>query len=174
MKAFISGFMNVLEEMLRGQRILLTPRDVPASRLIEKLAKYLKENVDATTPPSWADIVKTGTHVEKQPQNPDWWYIRCASILRKTYVHGPIGLEKLKASYGGRKDYGVKPEHAVKAGGSIIRKALHQLEAAGYVETLKTRGRKITREGRRLLQELTEELVKELVKDHPGFEKYQK
>jgi ribosomal protein S19E (S16A) len=48
------------------------------------------------------------------------------------------------------------------------------LEAAGYVETLKTRGRKITREGRRLLQELTEELVKELVKDHPGFEKYQK
>jgi small subunit ribosomal protein S19e len=152
---------------------LLTPNDVPASKLIEKLAKYLKENVDKVTPPAWASIAKTGTHVKQQPQNPDWWYTRCASILRKIYVHGPIGIEKLRADYGGRKDYGVKPEHVAKAGGSPIRKALQQLEAAGYVETLKPRGRRITREGRKLLQELTEELIKELVKEIPELEKYQ-
>ena len=153
---------------------MITPNDVPASRFIEKLAKYLKENVDAVTPPSWASIAKTGSHVEKQPQNPDWWYTRSASILRKIYVHGPIGIEKLRADYGGRKNYGVKPQHVVKSGGSAVRKALQQLESAGYIEALKPRGRKITREGRKLLQELAEELSRELVKELPELEKYQK
>lgn len=166
--------MILLKKTSRGYRVLITPNDVPASKLIEKLAKYLKENVDKVTPPSWASFAKTGTHVQKQPQNPDWWYIRCASVMRKIYVHGPIGIEKLRADYGGRKDYGVKPEHAAKAGGSIVRKALQQLESAGYIQTLKPRGRKVTSEGRKLLQELSEELMKDLVKELPELEKYQK
>jgi small subunit ribosomal protein S19e len=153
---------------------LKTPHDIPASKFIEKLAKYLKENVDEITPPSWASIVKTGAHVQRQPQNSDWWYIRCASLLRKIYIHGPLGLEKLRADYGGRKDFGVKPEHVVKAGGAIIRKALQQLEAAGLIETLKPNGRRVTKEGRKLLQEIAEEVGKELVKEIPELEKYQK
>jgi small subunit ribosomal protein S19e len=153
---------------------LITPYDVPASKLIEKLAKYLKENVDDITVPSWASFAKTGIHVQRQPQNPDWWYIRCASLMRKIYVHDPIGVEKLSAQYGGRKDFGVKPEHAAKAGRAIIRKALQQLEAADLIETLKPRGRRVTREGRKLLQELAEDIQKELVKELPKLEKYQK
>ncbi|MGQ9506632.1 MAG: 30S ribosomal protein S19e [Candidatus Bathycorpusculaceae bacterium] len=151
-----------------------TPHDVPASKFIEKLANYLKENVDEVNPPSWAIIVKTGAHVQRQPQNSDWWYVRCASLLRKIYLHGPIGLEKLRAEYGGRKDFGVKPEHAVKAGGAIIRKALQQLEASGLIETTKPQGRKVTKEGRKLLQEIAEDVGKELVKENPDLEKYQK
>jgi small subunit ribosomal protein S19e len=166
--------MILLEETPRGQRVLITPNDVPASKLIKKLAKYLKENVDAVSPPAWASMAKTGTHVEKQPQDPDWWYVRSASLLRKIYIHGPVGIEKLRADYGGRKNYGVKPEHAAKAGGSIVRKALQQLETAGYIETFKPRGRRLTREGRKLLQELAEELSRELVKELPELEKYQK
>lgn len=153
---------------------MTTPYDVPASKFIEKLAKYLKENVDEVSPPQWASIVKTGAHIQRQLQNPDWWYIRCASLLRKIYVHGPIGVEKMRAEYGGRKDYGVTPEHAVKAGGAIIRKALQQLEAAGLIETFKPRGRRVTREGRKLLQELAEELQKKSVRAVPGLEKHQK
>jgi small subunit ribosomal protein S19e len=153
---------------------LITPYDVPASKLIEKLAKYLKGNVDEVTPPPWASVVKTGAHVQRQPQNPDWWYIRCASLLRKIYVHGPIGVEKLRAEYGGRKDPGVTPEHVAKASGAIIREALQQLEVAGLVETSKPRGRTVTRKGRKLLQEIAEELGKELLKEFPELEKYQK
>jgi small subunit ribosomal protein S19e len=153
---------------------LVTPNDVPASRLIEKLAKYLKENVDAVTPPAWAAIVKTGSHVQQQPQNPDWWYVRCASIMRKVYIHGPVGIEELRADYGGRKSRGVKPGHSAKAGGSIIRKALQQLEAAGYVETARPRGRRATPTGTKLLKELTEELSKEMAKELPELEKYRK
>jgi small subunit ribosomal protein S19e len=153
---------------------LITPYDVPASRLIEKLAKYLRENVDKVAPPAWASVAKTGSHVEKQPQDPDWWYTRCASILRKIYVHGPIGIERLRADYGGAKSYRGTPKHAAKAGGSVIRKILQQLEAAGLIEASKPKGRKVSKEGRKLLQELTESLGKELVKELPELGKYQK
>lgn len=152
---------------------MTTPYDVPASKFIEKLAKYLKENIDEVQPPAWASLAKTGAHVEKQPQNPNWWYIRSASILRKVYVHGPIGLEKLRAVYGGRKDFGVKPEHVVKAGGSNIRKILQQLEAASLVQTTRPRGRTMTPKGRKLLQEVAEDLQKELMKAVPELRKYQ-
>jgi small subunit ribosomal protein S19e len=111
--------------------------------------------------------------VEKQPQNPNWWYIRSASILRKVYVHGPVGLEKLRADYGGRKNFGVKPEHVVKAGGSNIRKVLQQLEAAGLVQTARPQGRIMTPKGRKLLQEVAEDLQKEMVKSVPELRKYQ-
>ncbi|MCS7115089.1 MAG: 30S ribosomal protein S19e [Nitrososphaerota archaeon] len=150
-----------------------TPNDVPAREFIQKLASYLKENVDEVAPPPWASIVKTGAHVQRPPENPDWWYIRCASLLRKIYVNGPVGMERLRAEYGGRKDYGVRPEHAVKAGGAIIRKALQQLEAAGLVEKFQNKGRIITRKGRKLLEEVAEEVKKELLKEIPGLAKYQ-
>jgi small subunit ribosomal protein S19e len=152
-------------EKLRGKAVVATPYDVPASKFIEKLAKYLKENVDAVNPPTWAGFAKTGSHVERQPQNSDWWYIRCASLLRKIYVHEPMGVEKLSTKYSGRKGSDVKPEHVVKAGRTIIRKALQQLEAAGLVEKLTLRGRKVSPQGRKLLQEIAEEVQKELVKE---------
>ena len=117
-----------------------TPHDVPPQQFIDKLAKYLKENIDQVQPPAWAAVAKTGPHVEKQPQNPDWWYTRSASIMRKVYAHEPIGLEKLRADYGGRKGFSVRPNHAAKAGGSNIRKALQQLESAGLVQTAKFQG----------------------------------
>ena len=150
-----------------------TPHDVPPQQFIDKLAKYLKENIDQIQPTPWAAFAKTGSHVEKQPQNPDWWYTRSASILRKVYAHEPIGLEKLRADYGGRKGFSVRPNHAAKAGGSNIRKVLQQLESAGLVQTAKSQGRKMTPKGRKLLQEVAEDLYKEIVKTTPELKKYQ-
>ncbi len=149
-----------------------TPYDVPPAILIERLAKYLKDNVDAIRPPEWAPYVKTGAHAERPPQNPDWWYIRCASLLRKVYVMGPIGIEHLRSEYGGRKNMGVRPEHARKGGGAIIRRALQQLEKAGFIETVMGRGRVITPEGRKLLDSLAAEIRKELEKAIPELTKY--
>lgn len=151
---------------------MTTPYDVPVTQFIEKLAKYLKENIEEVQPPSWASFAKTGAHVEKQPQNPDWWYTRSASILRKVYVQGPIGLERLRAQYGGRKDFGVKPEHAVKASGNIIRKSLQQLESAGLVQIIASKGRSMSPKGRKLVKEVAEDLHKDLVKTTPELKKY--
>jgi len=151
---------------------LPTPYDIPASIFIEKLAKYLKENKDEITPPAWASLVKTGSHVKRPPQDPDWWFARCASLLRKIYMKGPIGVERLRSDYGGRVDRGVMPEHARKGGGATLRKALQQLEAAGLVEPLRNRGRVVTREGRRILDHLSAEIKRDLEKKLPELKKY--
>jgi small subunit ribosomal protein S19e len=151
---------------------LPTPYDVPPSALIERLARYLKNNVDGIRPPAWAPFVKTGTHAERVPENPDWWYVRSASLLRKVYTNGPIGIEHLRSEYGGRKDRGVRPEHSRKGSGGIIRNALQQLEEAGLVEILRKRGRVVTPEGRKLLDLLSTEIKKELEKEIPQLKKY--
>ncbi|KYH39996.1 MAG: 30S ribosomal protein S19 [Candidatus Bathyarchaeota archaeon B26-1] len=149
-----------------------TPYDVPPALLIERLSKYLKMNVDEIKPPPWASIVKTGAHAERPPQDPDWWFVRCASLLRKIYVKGPIGIERLRSEYGGRKDRGVLPEHSRKGSGAIIRKALQQLEEAGLVETVKGGGRMITPKGRSLLDSLSTEIKRKLEKVNPELKKY--
>lgn len=149
-----------------------TPYDVPAQIFIEKLTRYVKDNIDQVTPPPWAHYAKTGTFATRQPQDPDWWFTRCASILRKTYTRGPIGVERLRAQYGGRKDGGTRPEHVRKGAGGNIRKVFQQLEAAGLVESLKGQGRVLSSEGRRLLDTIATELKVELQKKIPELAKY--
>ncbi len=149
-----------------------TPYDVPSQNFISKLAQYIKDNIDQVTPPPWAPYAKTGTFATRQPQNPNWWYKRCASLLRKTYIKGPIGVERLRAQYGGRKDLGTRPEHVRKGGGSNLRKLFQQLEAAGLVENVKGQGRVLTSEGRRLLDTIATEIKVELEKNIPELAKY--
>ena len=149
-----------------------SPYDVPAHILMETLAQHLKKNVDEIVPPAWSSFVKTGSHTIRPPQNPDWWFTRCASLLRKIYVKGPIGVVHLRSEYGGRKDRGVRPEHARMGGGAIVRKALQQLEEAGLVEPSRNKGRVLTKEGRRLLNDLSAEIKKKLEKKHTELKKY--
>ena len=149
-----------------------TPYDIPPSVLIERLAKHLKDEVDEITPPAWTPFAKTGVHTQRPPTNPDWWFVRCASILRKIYVKGPIGIELLRQQYGGRIDRGARPEHARKGSGAIVRNALHQLQKAGLVKPQRTEGRVVTNEGRQLLDRLSTELKRELEKTQPELAKY--
>jgi small subunit ribosomal protein S19e len=151
---------------------LPTPYDVPPSALIDRLAKHLKQEVDEITPPAWTPFAKTSIHTQRPPADPDWWFIRCASILRKIYVKGPIGIEKLRQEYGGRIDRGARPEHARKGGGAIVRKATQQLQTAGLVKPLRNEGKIVTNEGRQLLDRLSTELKKELEKTQPELKKY--
>jgi small subunit ribosomal protein S19e len=151
---------------------LPTPYDIPVSILIERLAKHLKEEVDAITPPAWAPFSKTGVYTQRPPTDPDWWFIRCASVLRKIYVKGPIGIEKLRQEYGGRLDRGARPEHARKGSGAIARNVIQQLQAAGLVEPQRNEGRVVTSEGRQLLDRISTELKKELEKTVPALKKY--
>jgi small subunit ribosomal protein S19e len=107
--------------------------------------------------------MKTGTHRQFPPQQDDWWYIRVASILRRIYLDGPVGVQRLRTYYGGRKDRGHKPEKFRKAGGSIIRKCLQQLEAAGLIEKnkdSKRKGRVISEKGKKFLSNIAKEVKK--------------
>lgn len=137
---------------------MVSAADVPADKLIKKTAEKLKSD-DLMRPPKWVPFVKTGAHVEKKPVERDWWYTRCASILRKADVEGVIGVGRLRTWYGSRKNRGVKPEHHVDASGSIIRKAIQQLERAGYLKKEKA-GRSLSPKGRSLLHKTALEVRK--------------
>jgi small subunit ribosomal protein S19e len=144
--------------------------DVPADDLISKLSDQLKKD-KKINPPNWSSFVKTGTHAEKMPQNKDWWYTRCASLVRKVYLHGPIGISDLKSYYGGRKRIGYNLDHHKDAGGAIIRKALQQLESSGYIDK-KSKGRMISNEGMKRVDRLATEIFKEVCKENKNLERY--
>lgn len=151
---------------------MVTVYDVPADRLIREVAKQLKEKVEEVKPPEWAFYAKTGPHAERVPEDPDWWYVRAASILRKLYLYGPVGVERLRTAYGGRADLGMKRKHVKKGGGSNIRKILQQLEAAGLVTKLGNRGRVLTPRGRSFMDRIANKVFRELVKEIPELKKY--
>ena len=152
---------------------MVTVKEVPADMFIKALANYLKENVPEVKPPPWAMFVKTGSNREKPPEDPDWWYYRAASILRKLYISGePIGIETFRVIYGGLQRRGVAPPHFRRAGGSHIRKILQQLERAGLVTKEGNKGRVLTPRGRSLLDRLAYEVFQEAVKHIPELKKY--
>jgi small subunit ribosomal protein S19e len=148
-----------------------TVYDIPANILIRRLAQDLKSREEITAP-EWMLFVKTGAHKERAPDDPDFWYVRCASILRKVYLNGPIGTERLRINYGGRKRRGTKPNKFQKGGGAIVRTALQQLELAGFVKKLGTKGREMTNIGRSYMDKLSSTLKKELSQAIPELEKY--
>ncbi|MCA1914775.1 30S ribosomal protein S19e [Methanospirillum hungatei] len=138
---------------------MTTVYDVPADKLIAKAAMELKEKAEITAP-EWAPFVKTGTHREMPPEDPEWWYTRAAAVLRRVYVDGPVGVERMRSVYGGKKDRGSKPSKSVKGSGSILRKSLQQLEAAGFVAKQKN-GRVITPAGASFLDGIAYSVSKE-------------
>ena len=106
---------------------MATAYDISAIDLIQDLAEEFKTFAEIT-PPTWAPFVKTGVDRELPPENPNWWYIRSAAILRKVYFKGPLGTRRIKSMYGGKKNRGTKSEKARPGSGSIARKILQQLD----------------------------------------------
>ena len=144
--------------------------DVPADVLLRKLTDILKnEDIPA---PSWASFVKTGSHADRPPHEKDWWHIRCASILRKIYLHGPIGINDLRKEFGGGKPVGYGAAHHRDAGGAIIRNAIHGLEKLGYVEKVEKKGRIVTKQGMQKLDRLATEILKELTTENQHLKVY--
>ena len=111
---------------------MTTLYDVPPGKLVEKVAEELKKN-KAIRMPKWAAEVKKGANKELPPQDDDWWWLRSASVLRQIYLHGPVGVSRLRTYYGSRVRRGAKPERFRAASGKIIRTVLSQLEQAGFV-----------------------------------------
>ena len=149
---------------------MTTVYDVPAEILINSVAQKLK-NDQKVKPPEWARFAKTGAHKELSPDNAEWWFVRCASILRRIYIDGPVGVSRIRSFYGGRHRNGVTRVHFSKGSGSIAREALQQLEKAGFVKAQKT-GRTISPVGQSFLDNAANEVKSELVKSNPAIAKY--
>jgi small subunit ribosomal protein S19e len=147
------------------------PNDVPPSKLLPPLAAELK-NRKAVDPPVWATFVKTGVHKQRAPVAPEWWYLRSASVLRKIYVLGTVGVERLASEYGGKRDRGSAPYHARSGSRAVLREIVQQLEKSGLVQPYKNQGRRVSAEGLRLLDRVSTETMKGLASERPELAKY--
>ena len=151
---------------------MTTMYDVDAQELIKRAAQELKKLPDVKAP-AWAPFVKTGMHKERPPADSDWWYVRVASVLRTVYRLGPVGVSKLRTKYGGKKNRGVRKEHAFRGSGSILRKALQQLEKAGLVKFAEKgvhKGRIATPKGKSFLDKVAAQIHGARPKAEPRHE----
>ncbi|MBI4151886.1 30S ribosomal protein S19e [Candidatus Woesearchaeota archaeon] len=136
---------------------------VNPEKLVRRTAEELK-NKKIVQPESWSTFVKTGHSKERTPDQEDWWYYRSASILRTVARLGPIGTQKLRVKYGGRKNRGHKPERFYPASGSVIRAILQQLEKAGLIRQTQKgvhKGRVLTPEGTSFMDKVAIQMLKE-------------
>jgi small subunit ribosomal protein S19e len=145
--------------------------DVPADALYDALADRLAEEIDA---PPWATYAKTGVSRELPPEQEDFWERRAASVLRKVAVSGPIGVQRLRSEYGGARGgstrYRVAPPRSSRGSGKIVRTILQQLEEAGYVDRAEGEGRRVSADGRALLDEVAGEVLEDL--NRPELKRY--
>ncbi|MFX1357738.1 MAG: 30S ribosomal protein S19e [Promethearchaeota archaeon] len=133
---------------------------VEPGRLIQLLAEKLKEFPEIK-PPEGSQFWKTAFFKQLAPiDSENFWYIRCASILRKIKKYGPIGVNKLRRLYGGRNRRGPGLNHSAKGSGKIIRVALQQLENANLIEKQEKKGRILSPEGTSLLERMAYNIIR--------------
>ena len=150
---------------------MATAFDVPADKLIPKLAEELKK-LETIAPPDWAAFVKTGRHREKSPADNNWWHVRAAAVLRKIYIEGPVGTTRLAAMFGGKADRGSKPNRAVRGSRSISRITVQQLEKSQLVQKQKDGGRVVTAKARKMIDGMSTQILKEMAALNPELTKY--
>ena len=141
---------------------MTTMYDADPQELIKKAAEEMKK-IETIKPPTWAPFVKTGMSKQRPPTNSDWWYMRSASVLRSVYILGPIGVEKLRDKYGGKKNRGHKKQHTFKGSGNILRKVLQQLDKSGLTKFMEKgihKGRIVTPKGKSFLDKIATQINK--------------
>jgi len=165
------NYGRIRKRKLQAAEQMTSARDIPADRLIELTSDKLKEN-PAISAPEWSKFVKTGVHKEKPPTQKDWWYSRLAAILRTVYLKGPVGVSRLRAKYGGKKNRGSKPDQVRKGSGKIVRVCLQQLEELELIQKNGNRGRIVTPKGQSFLNNIAHEILRELVKEDAQLGKF--
>ncbi|CAK9823818.1 40S ribosomal protein S19a [Anthophora retusa] len=105
----------------------VTLKDVDQHKFVKAFAAFLKKTGKMRVP-EWVDIVKSARFKELAPYDPDWYYIRCAALVRHIYIRSPIG--------------------------GVARKALQSLEQLKLIEKAPLGGRKLTSQGRRDLDRI--------------------
>ncbi|KAI8926908.1 ribosomal protein S19e [Entophlyctis helioformis] len=135
-----------------------TVKDVSAHTFVKAYAAYLKRTGKLEVP-KWVDLVKTGAHKELAPYDPDWFFVRAASVARHVYLRKGTGVGGLKKNYGGAKNRGNRPHHCGTGSGSIARKVFQALEKVKVLEQDEQGGRKITADGQKDLDRIAQQIV---------------
>ncbi|KAJ3105679.1 40S ribosomal protein S19 [Phlyctochytrium planicorne] len=135
-----------------------TVKDVQSHAFVKAYAAYLKRTGRLEVP-KWVDIVKTGKQKELAPYDPDWFYVRAASVARHIYLRSGVGVGALRKNYGGCKNRGVRPHHATTASGSVVRKVMQSLEKIKVLEKDEKGGRRISTDGQKDLDRIAAQII---------------
>jgi len=142
--------IQVYDDLFKADRKVVTVKDVEPDKFITAFSQHLKRQGRFEIP-KWADVVKTGVAKELPPNDPDWLYVRTASMVRKIYIRGGSGVGAFTKVYGKQQRRGTCTNKSSTGSGKVCRYILQQLEEMGLVETDEEGGRKITKEGQREL-----------------------
>jgi small subunit ribosomal protein S19e len=135
----------------------VTVKDVPAQEFVKAYSAYLKRTGRLEVP-KWVDLVKTGPHKELAPYDPDWFYVRAASIARHIYLRKGTGVGGLRKKYGGSVNRGTAPSKHKDASGSIARKCMQALEKISVLEMDPKGGRQISSDGQKDLDRIAQQI----------------
>ncbi len=131
-----------------GKRKGATIRDVAANKWIRAMAQHLKQEGKLFVP-NCTEIVKQSHGNDRAPQNPDWFYYRCAAVLRRIYVRPGTGYGGLSKAFAIKKNNGSNREHTVRAARGMLHWACRSLEGLKLIAKGKSSGRVITKEGKK-------------------------
>lgn len=110
-------------------------------------------------------MVKTANFKELPPNDPDWYFVRAASLARRVYLRGGTGIGAFTKVYGGRRrTRGTKRNCYDRAAKGALRHILQQLENVEIVASDKAgkgakKGRWITSKGRSELDTIAKEVA---------------
>ena len=136
--------------MASASRKSVNVKDVSSEAFVKAYAAHLKKSGTIELP-KWVDTVKTGTHRALAPIDPDWFYIRAASVARKVYLRPGTGVVGLTHVYGGASQSGVRKSHHCRSAHGLIRNIMKQLETQGLMQSHPNGGRSLTSKGRKEL-----------------------
>ena len=131
-----------------GKRKGATLRDVRPLRWVKAMAQHLKQEGKLFVP-NCTEFMKTSHGRERAPQNPDWYFIRCASVLRAIYVRPGTGYGGMSKRFGIKKNRGSQPEITTRAARGLLHWCCRSLEGLKLIAKGKESGRVITKEGRK-------------------------
>jgi small subunit ribosomal protein S19e len=131
----------------------VTVKDVAPDDFVRAYAAHLKKSGKIELP-KWIDYAKTGSFKELAPVDPDWYYIRAASLARHIYVRPASGVGALSNRYGGASRRGTRKQHHTTACTGVIRHILKQLESIEVLEKHPRGGRRVSSTGRRDLDRI--------------------
>ncbi len=131
--------------------------EVDAAKLNAAVAAELQNMIQQ---PQWSLYIKTGSAKQRPPEQKNWYYIRGASMLRRLYIDGPVGIQRLRSYYGSAKNLGHQPSHFKRSSGKVLRSLLQDMEHAGLVEKAAKplKGRLLTKSGKKFIDNIAKSL----------------
>merc|ERR1712180_23386 len=152
-----NSFCNVDAKKLSEK--MSSVKDVDQQLFVVGFADFLKKSGKMQVP-EWADLIKLSRFNEQGPHNPDWFFVRAASVARHLYIRAPAGVGAFTKIYGARKRNGSAPSHFMRSSQSVSRRVLQSLEEMSLVEKDSNGGRKLTSQGRRDMDRIAAQIAK--------------